>query len=110
MKEFLQLNRHKLKVAFKVSSLLFLSLVSIVFIIVAINSGTLDYTLITIVLLTAGIAFPCFTLFISYLAWYYKRWEKNKAFATPPFNELHVLGFTDKLQGEKTKWAFTEMV
>jgi hypothetical protein len=110
MKKFLQLNKHKLKFAFKVSSLVFVSLVSIVFIIVSITSGIPDYSLIIIVILTAGIAFPCFTLFISYLAWYYKRWAKEKAFATPPFNELHVFGFTDKLQGEKTKWAFTEMV
>ena len=110
MNQFLQLNRHKLKFAFKVISLLFVTLISIAFILAVVNGHVPDYGLIAIVFLTAGIAFPCFIIFISYLAWYYKQWAKRRAFSTQPFNQLYMLGFTDRLQGERTKWAFTQEV
>lgn len=110
MNQFLKLNRHKLKFAFKVTSLLFMALVLIVFIIAIVNGQVPEASLIIIVTFFAGVIFPCFIIFISYLAWLYKQWAKRKAFSKPPFDQLHVLGFSDELQAEKTKWAFTEKV
>jgi hypothetical protein len=110
MYRFLQLNRHKLKFAFKATSFLFVALVSIAFTLVFINGQVPDLTLLITVFLFAGVVFPLFTLFISYLAWYYKQWAKSKVFSKAPFDQLHELGFSDKLQAEKTKWAFTEEV
>src|SRR5688572_13433345 len=98
MNQFLALNRHKFKFAFKVTSLLFMAFVLTVFFIAIVNGYFPEVSLIIIVTFFAGVVFPSITIFISFLAWLYKRWAKRKAFAKSPFDELHVLGFSDELQ------------
>ncbi len=110
MHQFLNLNRHKLAFAFKATSLTFLTLWSAVFIIAYINGQKVDVDLIILVVFLFGVALPCFIIFISYLAWYYKEWTKRKAFSKSPFNQIHELGFSNLLVNEKSKWFFSEEI
>jgi hypothetical protein len=108
MRQFLNLNRHKLKFAFKAASLIFSTLILAVFLIAYFNEGPAEIDAIVFGLFLFGIVLPCFIIFISYLAWDYKQRAKRKAFSKSPFDQLHELGFSDSLLNENSKWSFTE--
>lgn len=110
MRQFLNLNRHKLSFAFKGISLTFSTLILAVFLIAYFNGQQANIDTIVFALFLSGIVLPCFIIFISYLAWYYKQRAMRKAFSKPPFDQLNELGFSDLLLNEKTKWSFTEEV
>ena len=110
MREFLDINRHKLAFAFMACSLVFLAIWLAVYAIAYINGHKADLDSILPVLLYFGLALPCFIIFVTFLAWYYKQWAKKKAFSKLPFDKLQEIGFSDALLNEKSKWLFTEMV
>ncbi len=110
MRQFLNLNRHKLTFAFKATSLIFSTLILAVFLFAYFNEGPAEIDALVFGLFLFGIVLPCFIIFISYLAWDYKQRAKRKAFSKSPFDQLHELGFSDLLLNEETKLFFTEEV
>jgi len=84
--------------------------IALVLFVIAFINGEADIELIIILLLVAGVGMPCFIIMVSYLAWYYKEWSRQKAFSIPPFDSLIELDFTDALINEKSRWHFTEKV
>lgn len=109
MRNFTDINRHKILFALKVSSITFTIIVLVVFAIIGLTKNEYpDLLLFIKVLAGASIVFPIFLVGLAYLDWYSKTQVRNKAFKQKPFNELDKIGFTVSYLYEKTKWYFTE--
>lgn len=88
MRKFIDLNRIKLKFAFRVSSLATLGLVSIFLAIAFFNNSFPDTALLLTIVFTAGIVFPLFILFLSYLTWMYRSNTRKKVLSKTPFDQI----------------------
>lgn len=110
MRKFIDLNRIKLKFAFRVSSLATLGLVSIFLAIAFFNNSFPDTALLLTIVFTAGIVFPLFILFLSYLTWMYRSNTRKKVLSKTPFDQIKTIGFDKSLSNVHSKWSFTEEV
>lgn len=108
--EFLKLNKSKLGFAFKVSSIVFLSLVLIIFSIGYLNGQVPELSLLVTVILGASIGMPTFILFIGIIRGTWDLHKRRKAFNSHPFSELLNHGFTEQIKNEKNRWQFSEPI
>lgn len=66
--------------------------------------------MLILILIVAGIIFPLFILFITYLGWERKNWIYTKYVKTEISKEQNSFGYSEKLTNENSKWSFTEKV
>ncbi|RZJ98039.1 MAG: hypothetical protein EOO46_25230 [Flavobacterium sp.] len=110
MDSFLQLNRDKLKAIFVRLSLVLLGLVSIVLAIAYLTGNIPNGQLLLSIILTTGVGFPLFMMFLGYVGWLLKRNNRQKAFSKFPFNDIEHIGFHKSYLDEDSKWALTEEI
>jgi hypothetical protein len=110
MKEFLILNKSKLKFAFGFISLIFTTFVLIIFTIGYFNEQVPDLSLFITVILGAGIGMPLFILIIGTIRGTWDLHKRRKAFDKLPFSELLNHGFFEHLKNENNRWQFSEPV
>ena len=110
MKEFFKLNKTKLVFAFKFTSLVFLTLVLIIFGIGYLNGQVPELSLFLTVCAGAGLGLPMFMLLIATLRGTWDLHKRRKAFGSQPFSELLKHGFTEKIKHDKNRWQFSEPI
>lgn len=66
--------------------------------------------MLILILIVAGIIFPLFILFITYLGWERKNWIYTKYVKTEISKEQNSFGYSEKLTNENSKWSFMEKV
>lgn len=111
MNNFLELNKHKFFLGFKILSLSFTLLFVILPMAISIANGNYPtWTLFISVFLLGSVIFPLFLVGMTYLTWLNKIWVKKKALNIQPFDELDRIGFATAYINEKSKWNFTEEI
>ena len=110
MKEFLVLNRDKLKFGLKWISIIFTSIVLIAFAWGRFYGQVPEWTLFITVLLVAGIFFPIFIMSIGTIK-EFQVYKRTKAILDNyPFNELTKNGFQKSHTFENSKWTMTQLM
>jgi hypothetical protein len=105
---FLKENKKAIKTGFKWMSLIFTSLVLIIFLLGFIHNQKPDLELFIIVILSAGVGFPIYLIFVVFLRW---RWDYSvihRNYHSVPFNQLRDIGFNEEILNENSKWKFTK--
>ena len=110
MRNFLELNRWKLRFAFTTTSIILLVPLAITLIVGYLNESLPDLKLLLVSLFIAGFGLPAFILLLGYLTWLAKSITRRKALSKSPFNEIKNIGFYSSLINEQTKWHFTEEI
>jgi len=110
MREFLQINKSKLKFAFIFSSLVFSGLVLIIFAIGFFNQQIPEISLFLTVLLGAGLGMPLFIILIGTLRGTWDIRKRKRAFSSKPYSELKNFGFVEQLKNKNNRWQFSEHV
>lgn len=110
MDTFLQLNRDKLRTIFIRLSFILLGLISIVFAIAYLTGNLPNGQLLLFIILTTGIGFPLFIMFLGYIVWQLNRNARQKAFSKIPFNQIEDIGFSKAYSGDSSKWTFTDEI
>lgn len=110
METFLQLNRKKLTGTFVRLSLFLLGVVSIVLAITFLTGNLPNGQLLLIIVLTTGIGFPVFVMFLGYIIWLLNRNARQKEFSKNPFNQIENIGFNKAYLDYSSKWALTEEI
>lgn len=109
MDTFLELNRHKLKRAFFLASLVSLGPVAL-FVLPAYFFGNLQTgQLLTSIILGIGIG-SLFLILLTYLTWLVNRRARHKVFAKAPFYDIENIGFYKSYIGSNSKWSLTEEI
>ena len=108
MKIFFQLNKHKLAPLFTRLSIVFTTLVVVVFTIAFSQDATPAGTLLITILVFAGIIFPVFIMFLGVIAWQVEQSRMQKIFNRQPLIQFEILGFQKTLLNQDYKWNFTE--
>ncbi|WP_281637293.1 hypothetical protein [Flavobacterium marginilacus] len=111
MKEFLELNKPKLPFAFKITSILCLSVYSIFLILAKFNQNQFpSINLLLLILMIAGFLFPILILLTAYLHWENeKRYYKKFIIAKTDKNE-NSFGYSEKLMNQDSKCFFATKI
>jgi len=110
LKSFWNLNKDVTPFLLKVASLTFSSFALILYLLVSYILGEwhFDIQFALITFLVSSILFPVFTFTAAYIEWSKNDKARQKAYSKFPFNELHMLGFTSCITGNK--WTFFEEI
>lgn len=106
IKKFLQGNIKAIRPAFKWTSLIFTSIVLIIFGIGQINNQTPDIGLFVTVVLSASIGFPFFIVVVGFLRWSWDSSVINRNFSSFPFSQLESIGFRKVTKNADSKTKF----
>nr|WP_319998892.1 hypothetical protein [uncultured Draconibacterium sp.] len=106
IKKFIQGNKKAIKTAFKWTSLIFTSIVLIIFAIGLINNQKPDIGLFITVVLSASIGFPFFIIIVGFLRWSWDSSVSNRNFGSFPFSQLESIGFKKVTKNEESKTKF----
>lgn len=105
LKRFIRGNRKAILTAFKWSSLVFTTIVLIIFLAGLINNQKPDPGLFITVVLTASVGLPVFIIAVGFLRWYWGSYVTDRNFGSFPFSELASIGFNKVTINEnKTKF------
>jgi hypothetical protein len=111
LKNFLLLNKHKIGFLIKVTSIIFISFLSIFLVLRYFLKDELpDDALLIAILLIGGIGFPLFIMILGFFDWALNRAAMNKMLSHAPFNQLTEIGFGLMKSGDHSKWQFTEEI
>jgi hypothetical protein len=103
---FIRGNKKAIKTAFKWTSLIFTSIVLIIFGIGLINNQKPDIGLFVIVVLSASIGFPFFIIVVGFLRWSWDSSVTNRNFSSFPFSQLESIGFKKVTKNADSKTKF----
>lgn len=111
VKEFFELNQHKLLFAFRLTAIVFTSIVLLIFGIGYVAFGELpDVELIIWVFVGAGILFPLFIVLLGIISGLYDLKIRRRNFSPKPFDKLSTLGFKEVYKYRQNKWILTQLV
>jgi len=110
MKQFLELNRHKLQFAFTFTATILTTAVIIVFTVSYFKDAFPAPRLLLSVLFVSAILLPVFIISLAYLTWYHRSIVRRQSFSNSPFDQLDKIGFSKSLINEHSKWFFTEEI
>jgi hypothetical protein len=102
-------NIKAIKTGFKWMSLIFTSLVLIIFFIAFINNQKPDLELFIIMILSSGIGFPIFGTAVGFLRWWWDYSVIRRNFQSFPFNKLQEIGFKEEVLNKNSKGKFTKL-
>lgn len=106
IKKFLPQNIKAIITTFKWTSVIFTSIVLIIFGIGLINNQKPDIELFITVVLSASIGFPLFILVVGLLRWSWDTSVTNRNFSSFPFSMLESIGFNKALRNEASRTKF----
>lgn len=110
MKQFLNLNKHKIKFAFLFTSAIFTGFALTVLTISYFKNVFPISSLLLAIFFFSALVLPSFIICLAYLGWYYRLIVRSKAFSKAPFSQLNEIGFSDCFLNENSKWHFTEKI
>ena len=106
IKKFIQGNENAIKAAFTWTSLIFTTIVLIIFAIGLINNQKPDIGLFVTVVLSASIGFPFFIILMGFLRWTWDSSVTNRNFNSFPFSQLESIGFKKVNKNDVSKTTF----
>lgn len=104
---FLNKNKLAVKAGLIGMSIIFTSLVLIIFLIGYFNGQKPDLELFLTVVLCAAVGFPLFAMTVGFLRWWWDYSVINRNFNSFPFNELASIGFEKSMRNKNSKSKFT---
>lgn len=107
IKTFLNHNKLAVKTGLTWMSIIFTSLVLIIFLIGYLNGQKPDLELFLTVILCAAVAFPIFAVTVGFSRWWWDYSIIKRNFNSYPFNELASIGFEKSLKNQNSKSKFT---
>jgi hypothetical protein len=107
--EFLNLNKKKIVLGIKWTSIIFTSIVIGIFIWGHFNEQMSDTLLAVTVLIFASVIFPVFIMALGTIQEYLVFRKTSTLINNYPFNELTNLGFKKTLINENSKWTMTQL-
>ena len=110
MKEFLKLNRKKLKFAFGLTFITFTVIVLGIFLYSYVQGLGPESTLFITVILGFGIGLPFFIFLVSTIRGSWDLRKRRSAFNQEPFLDLLHHGFSEHMKNENNRWKFVEPV
>ena len=107
IKTFLNRNKLAVKTGLTWMSIIFTSLVLMIFLIGYLNGQKPSSELFLTVVLSAAVGFPVFAITVGFLRWWWDYSVINRNFNSYPFDELSSIGFEKSLRNENSKSKFT---
>lgn len=108
MNRFYAINKHKLSFAIKATSITFLAIGSVIFLLVGMKEGFPPFLETLGFLLVFGVGFPAMILIVAYLEWRTNDRKRRRLLSYNPYDNLSKLGFKQAYFNESTKWFFTQ--
>jgi hypothetical protein len=106
IEKFLKEIKLAIKTGLKWMSIIFTSIVLILFSIGLINNQRPDLELFFMVIFSAGIGFPILVIIVGFIRWRWDYLVTNRNFNAFPFSQLDSLGFKKIIENEGSKTRF----
>ncbi len=103
---FIKENTKAIGTGFKWMSLIFTSLVLIIFLVGLINNQKPDLLLFIVVVFSAGIGFPIFGIIVGFMRWWWDYSVTRRNFNSFPFSHLNSLSFKKVVKNKDSKTKF----